>query len=311
MSQNTKSAKHRPLTTKEAPLKQWWTFYVSDNPMKIEIQRIIRRFFTFGGGNQGNAAVFGLLLLIFGILMVSIVNSRGYVSPMIVLGLYTILMFLLNPILFHSTIAGERERRSWDMLLVAPVTHGQIIVGKILAGFMLNVGVLVLLALPMLIAAITYERTHWAGLILMTLACLSAMLSCAAGTVLLSARAKRPLVSLGTSLGMVLIIYMLLPALTASVGAMDNTSQILFVWHPFTLFSQYSQLEALAFQRNGLDGVDQAWVVTLAFSSVTAIVFHLFLALVLAVWSIKTLVFADNEVRFIGRGPKGAVSDPQ
>lgn len=306
------STKHRPLTTKEAPFKEWWAFYVRENPMKIEIQRIIRRFFTFGGGNQGNAAVFGLLLLIFGILMVSIVNARGDVSPMIVLGLYTVLMFLLNPILFHSTIAGERERRSWDMLLVAPVTHGQIVVGKIMAGFMLNVGVLALLALPMLFAAITYERTHWLGFTLVTLACLSAMLSCAAGTVLLSARAKRPLVSLGTSLGMVLIVYLLVPSLTASIGGMyGDTSQFLFVWHPFTLFGQYSRLETIGFQRLVVDNPDQMWLGTLVLSATTAIAFHLFLTLVLAVWSIKTLVFADNEVRFIGRGPKGAVSDPQ
>jgi len=305
------STKHRPLTTEEAPIRRWWSFYVADNPMKIEIQRIIRRFFIFNSANQTNAAFFGLILLLFGIMTVWTMNARGTVDPITILGIYTVLMLILNPLLFHSTIAGERERRSWDMLLVAPVTHGQIIVGKILGSFMLNAGILGLFAFPIFIAGVTYNRTHWFGLACIALACLATMLSSAAMTVMLSARAKRPLVSLGTSLGATTVFYLLMPIFTASIGGMyGTTSQFLFVWHPFSLFGMYGQMQPRYY--NGYDAVpvaEQTGVFLLSTS--TAIGFHLFLGLALTIWSIKTLVFADNEVRFIGRGPKGASSKAQ
>lgn len=300
--------KHRPLTTEEAPMKRWWSFYVAENPMKIEIQRIIRRFFIFNTANQTNAAFFGLILLLFGIMTIWTMNARGTVDPMTILAIYTVLMLLLNPLLFHSTIAGERERRSWDMLLVAPVTHGQIIVGKILASFMLNAGVLILFLVPLMIAGITYRKTYWPGLLGIALACLATMLSSSAMTVLLSARAKRPLVSLGTSLGATMVFYLLLPIFAASIAGMyGTTSQFLFVWHPFTLFSMYSLISP-RFQMMGSYEYSTIEPGTFYLSAGTAVGFHVFLGLALAVWSIKTLVFADNEVRFIGRGPKGASS---
>lgn len=305
------STKHRPLTTEEAPMKRWWSFYVAENPMKIEIQRIIRRFFIFNAANQTNAAFFGLILLLFGIMTIWTMNARGTVDPMTILAIYTVLMLLLNPLLFHSTIAGERERRSWDMLLVAPVTHGQIIVGKILASFMLNAGVLILFLVPLMIAGITYRNTYWPGLLGIALACLATMLSSSAMTVLLSARAKRPLVSLGTSLGATMVFYLLLPIFAASIGGMyGTTSQFLFVWHPFTLFSMYSLISP-RFQMLGSYEYSTIEPGTFYLSAGTAVGFHIFLGLALAIWSIKTLVFADNEVRFIGRGPKGASSKAQ
>jgi len=305
------ATKNRSLTTQEAPFKEWRAFYITDNPMRIEVQRIIRRFFVFNSGNQSNSAIFGLILLLFGIMTVWTMNARGTVSPVMILAIYTLLMFILNPILFHGTIAGERERRSWDMLLVAPVTHGQIIVGKIMASFMLNAGVLAVLGIPMLLAAITHARTNWWALFLISLASLAAMLSCSASTVLLSARAKRPLVSLGTSLGTVVVVYLLLPLLTSSIGGMyGSTNQFLFAWHPFSLFGMYWTLEAPYNYISG-EAIDLSQFAAISTAGITAIVFHIFLALVLTVWSIKTLVFADNEVRFIGKGPKGASQQAQ
>ena len=68
-------------------------------------------------------------------------------------GLELGLICLLAPSLTADLISGERERRTYDLLLVTPLTRGQIVVGKLVAALG-SLLLLVVLALPLQAIAI-------------------------------------------------------------------------------------------------------------------------------------------------------------
>lgn len=64
-------------------------------------------------------------------------------------------LLLVAPMLTGSCVSDEIEDRSLDVLLITPLSAGQIIVGKMLSRFV-YVGLLVLLSMPLLLAMRTY-----------------------------------------------------------------------------------------------------------------------------------------------------------
>jgi len=64
-------------------------------------------------------------------------------------------LMLIAPMLTGSCVSDEIEDRSLDVLLITPLTAGQIIVGKLLSR-LVYVGLLVLLSMPLLLAMRTY-----------------------------------------------------------------------------------------------------------------------------------------------------------
>ena len=47
-----------------------------------------------------------------------VVNARGDLPPIALILFQTMLFCFFGPAMLHGAIAGERERRSWDLLLV-------------------------------------------------------------------------------------------------------------------------------------------------------------------------------------------------
>jgi ABC-type transport system involved in multi-copper enzyme maturation permease subunit len=100
------------------------------NPMQMEMIRFRRRFLDVTPSRTLNRVLVGLALLsyvaLFGLYcMVAI----GFPS-MVVLLLQEVILFLLAVVASHGVIAGERDRRSWDLLQVAPISQSQIVFGK-------------------------------------------------------------------------------------------------------------------------------------------------------------------------------------
>ena len=182
------------------------------------------------------------------------------------------------------------------MLMVAPVTHAQVVVGKLLGGVAVQVGIAVAILLPTLVAAITYSGSQAMslyGLVRMELVVLATGIFCSALTMLISARVKRAFVALGVSFTVLFLIFIFLPTIVSSVGGSSEFTNMLFAWHPgwalaavdtHSLYNSYSS----GYEQNdtGLAGL-------------VTIVFLLAFAAIFTAWTVHTVAFADNEVRFL------------
>jgi ABC-type transport system involved in multi-copper enzyme maturation permease subunit len=65
----------------------------------------------------------------------------------VVLGLETLLIMLIGPLLTAGAVSGEKERQTWELLLATPLTGQEILRGKVGAA-MAYVALLVFAALP-------------------------------------------------------------------------------------------------------------------------------------------------------------------
>lgn len=109
--------------------------------------------------------VLSLLLTWWGVVQGSLTTSTAEVlqrqsqtgqSLSLTLGwIQLVALMLIAPMLTGSCVSDEIEDRSLDVLLITPLTAGQIIVGKLLSR-LVYVGLLVLLSMPLLLAMRTY-----------------------------------------------------------------------------------------------------------------------------------------------------------
>jgi ABC-type transport system involved in multi-copper enzyme maturation permease subunit len=203
----------------------------------------------------------------------------------------TFIFVLATPSMLYGAIAGEREKRTWDLLMVAPITQGQIVAGKFI-GALVAIGVgFGLFALPILVTAIEYERTNWWDLLLAEGVSASFIVMIAAITLFLSARAKRGFMALGTMLAGLAIFLLVVPMLTAFVLNEPVYADLINFFHPFYVQMElYSTAEQY---RGGNDGMNP-------YSFGGPQVFaYLVLSGMFLVWTARTLSFAENDVKLI------------
>ncbi len=266
---------------------------VTGNPMLVEVRRAVRRYLSFFGA--GGSLSLGLLLGIvaYALLMIVVINTRGDIPAKVPLFIHLFVAAVVAPMTLHASIAGERERRSWDMLMVAPVTHAQVVVGKLFGGLAVQLAMAAAMLVPTLVAAATYARgdggtSAW-GLVRSEVLILATGVFASGLTMLISARVKRAFVSLGVSMGALLFLFAFFPLLTGSLlgGSGPETEMLFLGWHPGwalgTIDAKSFDGESRDFALNGL---------------VQALGLFVF-GLIFTVWTIRTVAFADNEVRFL------------
>ena len=276
-----------------------WNDLFAQNPMLVEIQRFRRKYFTFSG-NATSSAILALSIVCYVGLVMVVLSGKGEIPPVALVIFQTGVLILLAPAMLYGAIAGERERRSWDLLLAAPITKAQIIVGKFMgavAALGLTMG---LFLFPILMAAVTYRRTNWHDLFLSELVCGSFALLVCAMTILLSARVRRGFMALGAALGTLAVLLLVLPGLFATLTQGSSGSmELLMLLHPFMALGMILAYGETTFNNqneyvpHNLWGYPQAGI-------------YLLLTVVLVAWAANTLVFAENDVRFIPRGQSDA-----
>lgn len=267
-----------------------WERLVTKNPMSIEVVRFRRKYFTFNRANQQSSAMLGLVLVIYAALLMIVGNLKGEMPPVVLTFLLLTLLTFGVPGLMHSAIAGERERRSWELLQVAPVTKAQIVAGKFIAA-LASIGAMTALTLiPMLYAAVTYRRTDFYGLFMGLLVALAFAIFLAALTLFLSARVKRPFIALGSVLGTLLMMLIVLPAVlyTANDPLLNRLIELM---HPFIIIGSLAD-------RSGFRNPQDPGL-PIALLGPPTIAAYLFLAVAFLIWTERTLTFADNDVRFL------------
>lgn len=284
--------------------------WVTDNPMRVEVGRLRRKYLTFRGANSVVSAGLALFLALYLFVVLIVWLGRGVIHPNAIVMLQTLLIAFLGPVLLHTAIAGEREARSWELLLCAPVTTTQIVAGKILGALGVLVAATLLFLVPIALAWLTYNTGIFSTgvdslfgvpqtevrtsklletlpqVIVAELLSLSFALVVCAVTVFFSGRCRRALTALGLSLGFVFLFFGLLPTLVLALGGIAGE---------MALLSPLFGIGALMAET----GIPTPFLLT-------GVVANLFLALAFIVWTSKTLVFADNQVGFLPKANRDA-----
>jgi len=251
-----------------------------------------------------------------------VVQNRESISPIALIMFETAFLGVLAPMMLYNAIAGERERRSWDLLLAAPITKSQIVFGKFI-GALAGLGVAFLLfQVPIEIAAASYEKAHWQTVLNADLVSFTFLMLVCSLTILFSARVKRGLMALGATLGSLLSVLVVIPSIVGVGSADRHMTDVTFFLHPFIVFQRIYELDDLYFFQSkqllatkGMSGPTGEFMAPpTAFQSYVQPIWwgwpqaltYLALALVLLGWASNTLNFAENEVKFLPQGHKDA-----
>ena len=234
-----------------------------------------------------------MILILYAGLVLVVAQNRESIHPIGIVCFELVIFTIFAPMMLYGSIAGEREKRTWDLLLAAPITKAQIVAGKFM-GALCALGVVTLFfQLPILIAAVGYTENplNWLHLLESELVAFTFALDVCAITILFSARVKRGLMALGAVLGILTCGLVVIPAFLASMGVNGNTLDVPCYLHPFFVLSHLME-------RNPSVG-SVVW-------GIPHILVYAAMAVVLLVWTENTLNFAENEVKFIPKGDKHA-----
>ena len=125
---------------------------VLDNPMTLEAIRVWRRFIRSGGdtGKGVNLTAICVLAVLYLWLLAAILRYREDMSaPILILEL--VLLTLIVPGSMYAAVSGERERLTWDGLIMTSLSPGQIVVGKLLWRVAFILGIVALFVPPLLL----------------------------------------------------------------------------------------------------------------------------------------------------------------
>jgi ABC-type transport system involved in multi-copper enzyme maturation permease subunit len=259
--------------------------------MLVEIGRFRRRFFSTSGAAAMNGVLFVLLLICYAGLVMIVFSSRGDLDPVSIVMFQTIIFILIAPGMLYASIAGEREKRTWDLLLVAPITKAQVVVGKFI-GALCGYGIILLaFLLPIFIAALYFDHVGWLDLLKAELVSVTFVVLLSSLTIFFSARSRRALMALGLVLGTLALFLLVLPILSTILVGPEYVGVMNFM-HPLFILTQL--LDGMRDQSVGAPStnIGVAW---------PQIIGYLVLSAVFLLWAIKTLTFAENDVKFLPR----------
>lgn len=213
---------------------RWWHDLIADNPMMIETKLFMRKF--FGAHAIANTLAIGaiaaLLCLLIGLLYV---YEIPYTGPAIAA---LVVLTLAIPVLLHGAIAGERERRSWEMLMVAPITNAQIVIGKFAGVAQAILVITGAFAVAILMAYYPRDDRLATAPIVIGVA-LSFAFLVAGFTMLISSFSKRSITAISVVYGGMFFMLVVLPALVAASSPRSDEAALYL--NPFYVVTQINQ----------------------------------------------------------------------
>lgn len=284
-----------------------WAHLFAGNPMLVEVSRFRRKYLSLRGTGLVTTVFFGAL---YGMLLMMVIRYADSVDPIVVLQAELGLSCFLAPAVLYASIAGEREKRTWDFLLVAPVSRAQIVVGKFLAAAQGIVAMALLFLLPLGVTLLgstaRHQRGQWSpygpsgsaqvGLydpLLASVVIASFALMLCAVTLFFSARCRRALMALGASLGTVVLFFAVFPLLTMPLA--DDSFEWRLWIELLNLFNPFVAVGAIMdpYERDSM-------AIPASLFGWPQVVFYLVATAAFLIWTIRTVHWPDNEVKFIG-----------
>ena len=205
---------------------------VFQNPMLIDMKRAYRRFFGVSRMKAMNAAVLVLACILYGILILITVAYRTAFSPQALVHVQTFLICFTVPSVMHGAIAAEREKRTWDLLLVAPVSNAQIVIGKFIGGVVTLFAVVGLMLIPTLIAFDPNGSVDFMSLLKSEVVSIFFGVLLVALSLTVSARTKRTYSAQIGIYGLLVMALIVWPILAAAMGS-QGIEPLLHFLNPF------------------------------------------------------------------------------
>ncbi len=114
-------------------MKEFLQEYVFENPFMLDFRRLMIK----GGGRSAPTST--KIFLILGacvFLLFLMINLRfpSEIPPEAVFSIHIVIMMLLATLSSYSSYASEIERRTWDFVLVSPISVKKIVIGKAITG---------------------------------------------------------------------------------------------------------------------------------------------------------------------------------
>jgi hypothetical protein len=190
--------------------------------MNFEATRTLRRLIRFNGeANRGmSATIVLLILLLYAWILATILSSRDDMSIPLLLSELVVLS-LVVPASMYAAISGERERLTWDALILTRLSAGRILAGKLLWRLVLIAGTLALFAVPIFLGhAMAVYRPEFATTALVEAQAVVAAWSIflAAFSLWVSAKTRRSVTSLSLVAAALLAFTVLVPIVVALFG---------------------------------------------------------------------------------------------
>jgi len=202
------------------------------NPMLIEAKRFARRFFGVSRQSGANTTLLVIAALLYALLLLVVIASRGALNSIVIIYFQTALLIFIAPIVTHASIAGEREKRSWDFLIVAPISKPQIAIGKFMSGLIVTGTVFLLMLGPTLIAYNGLED-HPLATLNCELVSLSFVVGLQAVTLYLSASNNKAFTVLIFSYALLLCFFVIWPLLVSNIDPDKSNQSMLVFLNPF------------------------------------------------------------------------------
>ena len=252
---------------------------VFENPMLIEVKRFWRRFFAVSKTKTANLVATAIACLAYFLLLfIALTNRRGFDGGVII-AIQTFLFCFLVPSMLHGAIAVEREKRTWDLLAVAPISKAQIVVGKFLSGL---ISILIVAALLGVLVLIGDNEGIRGSILGAELTSIGYAIFLAGLSILISSASNRGFTAQAGIYGMQVLGLIIWPMLAASMGGFRRDEEVLIYLHPF--FAVHRCL-------NPQISYDVAGNATTygTFNGIPHLLIYTFLAIVCLAWAVAKL----------------------
>lgn len=198
-------------------------YLVVDNPMTFETTRMVRRFLRSNGETNSrglNTVILSLLGVLYLWVYVAIFKYREDMSAGL-LGLELITLTLGIPASMYQAVSGERERLTWDSLIMTPLSPSRILVGKLLWRLLLIAAVMLLFTGPLLLghSLAKYKTDYTLGTLMQVQAIVGSwavFLACF--SLWVSAKTKRTVTTLSVLTAALFAFLVLVPVLFNMFG---------------------------------------------------------------------------------------------
>ena len=213
-----------------APYETTWRELFAQNPMTLEATRTVRRFLRAGtgGDNTGNSryvnvALFSVLAFLYIWMLILAVTTREDMGRYITFG-EAALLTLVIPGSLYGAIAVEREKQTFDALIMTRLTPAQIVCGKLYWRVGMVLGVMALFLPPIVLSHfagaghqnsdnLTIGQMLWMQVIVFAWSVLLGAMS-----IWVSAKSKKGITALLTIVGIVVVFAVGVTALIYLVG---------------------------------------------------------------------------------------------
>jgi len=219
----------RPDGTARGRVREWWSELVTENAMMDEATRYLRQFMRTGGdaGKGANLVILAILGLFY-VWFLAMMVRYDFTATIPIEYAQLALVTLIAPTSIYAAISGEREKATWDALVLTRLTPAQIIAGKLAWRVLLVAAVMAILMVSIVVSQFTgsgYDRPEWTAVLTAQAMIFSWGVMLCAASLWVSAWTKQSVTTIALVIGSLLGGLILLPSLLAMFGiSMEMTS---------------------------------------------------------------------------------------